>query len=136
MESHYLRTGVKLPKIDLQRISIHDSCLEKMKTKFSSLDDENQLYMLVGLLLYRYKTGLSPLEDTKKSIVAALSETSESLTTQEIFTGRTICIFSYAFTKMGKKDEKGMDTKIIMAMQCERKFKQTGVRIQKRLINI
>jgi ankyrin repeat protein len=103
MEKTYLSYGKNLPSQQEQRIIIVHFIIKKLKEKFTNLDDEHQLYMILGITMFRDKEqSLSSLEDTDSIIATALSELEPSPATKIIFGPAGILSpTTFAFSKMG-----------------------------------
>lgn len=86
LESSYRRMNQNVPTLLGQRNFIFDSCLQKLCAKFSDISEEDRILTHIGLEIFRIPNQtLSPLANTKKIIVNALSEPFESVQTQSVF---------------------------------------------------
>lgn len=120
--THARHSENKIPHIQAQRITLFDTCIAKLKAKFSNLDDENNLYMIIGMVLFLHPDQLlSPLEDTQKVIALALSQPNLPPTYQIVFQPNiTALICGQGFRHMGLLPPEGENKKRIEALQ--RKF--------------
>lgn len=107
METTYLRMGKNVPNLLAQRNFLHSICINKLKDKFASLDDVHQLYMILGLLIFKVKgQRLNPLDDSSQIISRALCEHQESPWTNNIFSVKDghpnfMVLVTEAFKAMG-----------------------------------
>jgi len=124
MESTYIRFGTTLPSIRLQRIVLKDYIIEKLLKKFNNLDDENNLYMVLGFMLFLVEyQNLSPFCDTAKLVQSGLKQNDGSISKYKagndwpIWDPMIIGITTHAFGKIGLLTQNGPQLDRIIALQ-------------------
>lgn len=126
METTYLRMGKAIPVLKLQKIIICERIIEKMRDKIAELDDEDQLYILLGLLLFKVEgQTILPLSDTKKIIIDYLkrdepSTYADQMMEQAVWGPGVLQLTTQAFGIMGILSQKMPD--IARIKQLQKKF--------------
>lgn len=87
-----------LPTLDSQRFTVHDHCLAKLGEKFNTLDDENKLYMYLGLLMLRTHGSLNPFDNFKLITCRALQNYPNAV---RLFNPPVMVLVTQTFSHMG-----------------------------------